>query len=105
MNDSIPQPPLGQSAPVDRVSRLIDMEIEEYLEADAAQHRFERDPAVERGIKAVLLAPTIELCQALLRGERVPWWLLNFEQAERYGLRRRTRDDRYALADFNDVRK
>ena len=53
----------------------------------------------------MMLAPTIEICRALLRGERIPWRQLRPEQAGRFGLRRRTLDGRYGLAEFNDVRR
>lgn len=59
----------------------------------------------ERGIKAMMLSPTLDVCRALLRGERVPWNVLHYFQAERYGLRRRQPDGRYDLDDFNDVRR
>lgn len=82
------------------------MDIDEYLALDAEAHRPPPlDHEANRGWKAVMLAPTIELCQALLRDERVPWRVLRPDQAERFGLRRRTADDRYSLDDFNDVRK
>lgn len=62
-----------------------------------------------RGIKAMMLSPCsrngLDICRALLRGERVPWNLLNYWQAERYGLRRRSKDGRYGLTDFHDVRR
>jgi hypothetical protein len=44
----------------------------------------------ERGIKAMMLAPTIEVCQALIRDEAVPANRLRREGARRYGLRRRS---------------
>lgn len=58
-----------------------------------------------RGIKAMMLASSLDICRALLRGERVPWSALNYWQAERYGLRRRHPDARYGVDDFNDVRR
>jgi hypothetical protein len=59
----------------------------------------------ERGIKAMALAPSIEVCRALLRGERVPWNTLRYLVAESYGLKRRRGDGRYGLDDFNDIPK
>jgi len=41
----------------------------------------------ERGIKAMLLAPTLELCRALLRGEAFSLDRLNREAVLRYGVR------------------
>jgi hypothetical protein len=57
-----------------------------------------------RGLKALALAPTLLLCRALLRGERIHWSQLDQRGAKRYGLKRRSPDDRYCLDDFNDVR-
>lgn len=57
-----------------------------------------------QGIKATLLAPDIDVCRALLRGERIPWQRLDYFQAQRYGLKQRHADGRYALDDFNDFR-
>jgi hypothetical protein len=88
----------------EKVSELIGMDIDEYLDADARAHRIEPDVDASRGWKAMMLAPTIEICQALLANERVPWWKLNIAQAQRYGLRRRTTVTRVGLDDFNDVR-
>ena len=89
----------------DRVSALIGMDISEYLDADARAHRIEPDVDASRGWKALMLAPNIDICRALLRGERVPWRTLRPEQAERFGLKRVHDDGRVALDDFNDVRK
>lgn len=61
----------------------------------------------ERGLKAMALAPSLDLCKALLRGERIHWQRLDAKQAPRYGIRygRRRRDGCYTLDDFNDVRR
>lgn len=53
-----------------------------------------RDDAHERAAtariwRAVMLSPTIEVCDALLRGERVPVERLDVEWVERFGRRRR----------------
>jgi hypothetical protein len=40
-----------------------------------------------RGWKAMMLAPTLEICQALLRGESVPIDQLRPEWVARFGLR------------------
>jgi hypothetical protein len=42
----------------------------------------------DRVFKAMMLAPTLEICEALLRGERVPLTKLDSEWAKRFGLRR-----------------
>jgi len=81
--------------------------LDEYAEAVLADVT-ERVRAMEaeaiQGLKALMLAPSLPLYQALMRGERVPWWQLNHFQAKRHGLRRRHDDGRYGLDDFNDVR-
>lgn len=58
---------------------------------EAMLHRIDDRLAVEarRGIRAWLLAPTLELYQALMRGEEVPLERLNPEAVARYGLRQR----------------
>ncbi len=38
--------------------------------------------------KAVLLSPTVDICEALLRGEQVPTVLLDQEALRRFGRRR-----------------
>ena len=43
----------------------------------------------QRGIKAMRLAPTLEICRALLRGESVPVSCLDQEWFVRLGGRRR----------------
>jgi hypothetical protein len=111
MSDDIRQPPETQATPAseatsDRISMLIGMPVEEYLDADAEAHRPPpSDPYARRLFKALMLAPTLMLCEALLRNERVPWQQFDPRQAERFGLRRRTTDGRYALDDFNDIRR
>ncbi len=42
----------------------------------------------ERGIRAWLLAPTLDLYHALMRGEQVPAELLNADALARYGIKR-----------------
>jgi hypothetical protein len=88
------------------VSALIGMDIDEYLDGDQAAHQIPRDDEAKRGIKAMMLAPTIEICQALLAGERLPWWTLRGEQARKYKLRAGLYplDERVGLDDFNDIR-
>jgi hypothetical protein len=91
-------------SPSSRIEEILGCSWQDYIEADLAARRMELDAEVERGIKALLLSSSIEICRALLRGERVPWMRLDYFQAERYGLRRRRSDGRYGLDDFNDVR-
>ena len=38
--------------------------------------------------RAIMLAPTLDICRALLRGERVPLSRLNQRAVRRYGIRR-----------------
>lgn len=64
-----------------------------------------RDIEAQRGLKALALAPDIYVYWSLMRSERVPWNVLSFFAAERYGLKRRHPDGRYGLDDFNDVPK
>lgn len=45
-------------------------------------------PNIHRLARAVNLAPTIEACEALLRGETVPLSELDHTQFHRYGIRR-----------------
>lgn len=63
--------------------------------------------ATARGLKAVAVAPSLDICKAILRGERVHWQQLDDRQAPRYGIRygHRRRDGCYTLDDFNDVRQ
>jgi hypothetical protein len=107
MPNDTPHTPPDQASPSDRVSALIGMDIDEYLNLDQEAHRPPPvDHEARRGFKAMMLAPTIEICQALLAGERVPWWVLNGEQARRFKLRAGLYplDERVGLDDFNDAR-
>lgn len=50
----------------------------------------EREAAeIRRGLKAFALAPTLEICEALMRGDAVPIDQLDPEAVKRYGLKRR----------------
>jgi hypothetical protein len=60
-------------------------------------------PDASRLERAFLLAPRIEIAEALLRGERVPLARLDGEWVARYGLKHPTPDDRAALDDFNAI--
>lgn len=77
------------------------------LRSRRPENRTWADRHADRGLKAMALAPTLDLCRSLLRGERVHWGLLDAAQAPRYGIRdgRRRKDGLYALDDFNDVRR
>lgn len=63
----------------------------------------QRTTQAQRAAKAMALAPNPQLYWALRQGESVPWHMLDFFAAQRYGLRRRRPDGRYSLDDFNDV--
>jgi hypothetical protein len=81
------------------------MDVNEYLRLDAEARRLPVDPDAPRLFKAFMLAPRLEICEALLAGERVPWWRLDFDEARRFKLRPgRERLERLSLEDFNDVR-
>lgn len=58
-------------------------------EFDAFLHRIDEREAAEarRGLRAIALAPTLAICQALLRGEKVPVELLRQDAVRRYGLK------------------
>jgi hypothetical protein len=47
-----------------------------------------RADEARRGLRALELAPTLEIYQALMRGEKVPVDQLNREAVLRYGLKR-----------------
>jgi hypothetical protein len=89
------------------VSRLIGMDIEEYLAADAealrVRQEWRQDAEYMHGSKALALAPNLTLYRALMRGERVPWNVLDYAALRRYGLRRHPADGRISLNDINDV--
>jgi hypothetical protein len=62
----------------------------ELLRRALADFTFDDDAEVteyERGYRAMMLAPTLEICRALLRGESVPIDQLDQAQLARYGLR------------------
>lgn len=77
------------------------------LRALRPENRTNAERQADRGVKATALAPTLDICRALLRGERIHWARLDAAQAPRYGIRdgRRRKDGLYALDDFNDVRR
>lgn len=77
---------------------------EELLQSLTNQLEHRLDDVALIGIKAMMLAPTIDICRALLRGERVHWTQLDYFNAQRYGTRRKPVDGRLALDDFNDFR-
>lgn len=93
--------------PAAKISQLIGMDIEEYLAADAeaavARNEWRKDEEARRGLKALMVAPSLTVCRALLSGERVPWNTLVYAALRRYGLRRHPPDGRISLDDINDV--
>lgn len=46
------------------------------------------DDQARRGLRALALAPTLDLYRALMRGEHVPLDLLNADAVARYGIKR-----------------
>ena len=50
-------------------------------------HRNALDYPLHRLKRAILLSPTLEVCEALLRGERVPLSKLDPVWVRRYGIR------------------
>lgn len=48
----------------------------------------ERRRETNRIYRAIMLSPTIEICEALLRREKVPIDVLDQEWVKRFGLRR-----------------
>jgi hypothetical protein len=50
--------------------------------------REERWPDADRLWRAFMLAPSIEVCEALLRGESVPLDRLDTDWVQRFGLKR-----------------
>jgi hypothetical protein len=85
------------------VSRLIGMDWEEYLAGLDQYAQKVADDSARRVGKAMALSPNVWVCDALLRGERVPWQALDYFAGERYGLRERHPDGRYTLDSFNDI--
>lgn len=81
--------------------------LHDYLELRAArpENRGAAERAAQRGLKATALAPTLHICRALLRGERIHWTKLDRRWGPRYQIRdgRRRADGRYILDDLNDV--
>lgn len=90
-----------------RISRLVGMDIDDYIRADSDAHAALETAKWARVWKAMQLAHNVVTCRALLRGERIPWQALDYFQGERYGLRPQVRnaEGRYTLEDFNDVPK
>jgi hypothetical protein len=61
---------------------------------------YERWPDAGRLHRAFMLACDVDVCDALLRGERVPLARLDPERVKRFGLREPTADGRVTLDDF-----
>lgn len=86
------------------ISRLIGMDLDEYFAGLARHSNKLREERAQRISKAMAISPTVYVCEALLRGERVPWQALDYWVAERYGLREGApENDRFTLDDFNDI--
>jgi hypothetical protein len=81
----------------------VDQYIDDYVSAHDAYRQTEESQTARLGLKAMALAPTLQVYGALLAGERVPWTVLDYLQAMRYGLRVAPSDGRVSLLDFNDV--
>ena len=88
----------------DNLLREVDEYLEEYSEWLSRQRDLRADAEGRRLFKALMLAPDLSLCRALLQGERVPWPRLDYFQAVRFGLKHAPPDGRVSLDDFNDVR-
>jgi len=58
---------------------------EEIRRRESEQH--DDHDELDRMFRAMMLAPTIEICEALLRGEKVPLDRLRPEWVRRYGLK------------------
>lgn len=78
-------------------------DIDDYIAADTAAYAERVRGYYARVWKAMLLAHNVDICCALLRGERVPVTALDYFQGARYGLRSRNTEGRYTLDDFNDI--
>ena len=63
--------------------------LERLLQEAETRRRVRLDAEARAGLKAMALAPTLEIYHALLRGEDVPVELLNQDALVRYGLRRK----------------
>lgn len=86
------------------ICHLIGMDLDEYFEGLERHANKLLEDRARRIDKAMAISPTVYVCDALLRGERVPWQALDFFVADRYGLRDGTpENDRFTLDDFNDV--
>lgn len=79
-------------------------EFEALLQRIDAREEARQAATAIRGLKALMLAPDVDTCRALLRGERVPWNRLRYAQLRRYGLKTRPDDHRVSLDDVNDTR-
>jgi hypothetical protein len=56
--------------------------------SQAPPEPFEEDATAARIWRAIMLAPSLEVCRALLRGETVPLERLDPEWVKRFGRRR-----------------
>ena len=60
---------------------------QELLQLEEQAREQQREDAIYRLGRAVMLAPNIAICEALLRGEHVPISRLDPDWVRRYGLR------------------
>ena len=67
----------------------------------------QEDAEARRGFRAMMLAASLETCEALLRGQSVPLEALRPEEVARFGYRpgAEVANGRVVLDDFNDVRR
>jgi hypothetical protein len=86
------EPPREDTAPGPSVDELVQL-MRETDPGPAKDDRYFKptvsDDEAARGWKAMMLAPTLEICQALLRGESVPVDRLRPEWVEWFDLRGR----------------
>lgn len=72
-------------------------------ELAALEERWPSYPDAGRLFRAFVLSPTVDVCEALLAGERVPLSRLDPEWVARYGFRTVPEDGRVTLGDFNAI--
>jgi hypothetical protein len=73
---------------VTHVDQLSTREFLDLLNHLSEQEAREQEALDERVGRAIMLAPTLDICRALLRGENVPLSKLNPVYVRKYGIRR-----------------
>lgn len=63
------------------------MEAHEAIELEEKVRALRREDPTTRTWRAMMLAPTLEVCRALLAGDKVPLSTLDPEWVRRFGLR------------------